>query len=159
MIARTAATDTPTRQIAATSTRRLDGARRPGGPGTTEPSPATASALATGSGLSSALPVPTAEPARPGVVAGSGSAGVPGAVDGWLPPVPGVVRAPGDVGPDGDLGPDGEPGPAAGVTVIVAAPAPPAPSRHAGTSETLARPARNDTDTWWSAGTEPRSAH
>src|SRR5947209_11325529 len=73
MIARIAATDTPTTQIAATSTSRPAGRGRPGGPGTAVPT-----ATASSPGAAATGPVPASASADGAVPpAGAGAAGSP----------------------------------------------------------------------------------
>src|SRR5437660_580628 len=85
MIARIAAADAPTTQIAAAKISRPAGRRRPGGPGTTVPT-------ATGSRLGTAAPGPAAAgPSAEGAVppAGAGAAGSPEAPTPSSPQPPG----------------------------------------------------------------------
>src|SRR2546421_5410460 len=158
MIARVAATDTPTTQIAATKISSPAGRRRPGGPGTTVPT-------ATGSRPGTAATGPPAASASPdGAVppAGTGAAGSPEAATPGTGATLDVALASGDLPAsrrsDGDPAAVGDPASAA-VTVTVTEPTPPPPpTRHPGSIVTFTRPCRNRTATWLLVGTTPRSA-
>src|SRR5436305_12323718 len=158
MIARVAAMDTPTTQIAATKISSPAGRPRPGGPGTTVPT-------ATGSRLGTAATGPAvASPSLDGAVppAGAGAAGSPEAATPGTAPALEVALASGDLPAarrsDGDPAAVGDPGSAA-VTLTVTDPTSPRPpTRHPGSIVTLTRPCRSRTATWLLVGTTPRSA-
>src|SRR2546423_10384968 len=156
MIARVAATDTPTTQIAATKTSRPAGRCLPGGPGPAVPT-------ATGS-MPGAAPGPAAAGGSPDPGSPSPGAGTAGSSEPAAPLGAGlalaVVRASGDRPGSGDFpGVPAGADPGSEVTFTVTEPTlPPPPSRHPGSMVTLTRPPRNSTATWLSAGTTPRSA-